>query len=101
MKKRFKSIQILLVMVISFFILALPGYLRSTNWSETKVASSDLGFENPSQENGLPDNETELKVFGQTAFFPVFLLGTNLSEQSSHLSCQAFSLHQKTFVLRC
>ena len=88
-------------MVICFFILALPGYLRSTSLSETKFASSDLGFENPSQENGLPDNENELKVFGQTAFFPLFLLDTNLSEQSSHLFSQTFSLHQKTFVLRC
>jgi hypothetical protein len=101
MKKRFKSMQIFLVIVICLFVLALPGYLRSTHFPETKFASSDLGFENPSQENGLPDNENELKVFGQAAFFTIFLLGTNLSEQSSHLFSQTFSLHQKTFVLRC
>ena len=101
MKKRFKSIQIFLVIAISLFILAFPAYLRCTNLSETKFASSDLGFENPDQENGLPDNENELKVFGPTAFFTIFLLGTNLFEQSSHLFSQALSLRQKTFVLRC
>jgi len=102
MKKRFKSIEIPLVIAICLFVLALPGYLRSTNLSETKFASSDLFFENPDQEKGLPDSgENESKVFGQTAFLTIFLLGTNLSEQSSYLFSQTFSLHQKTFVLRC
>ena len=101
MKKRFKSIQIFLVIAISFFILALPAYLRCTSFSETKFASSDLGFENPGQENGLPDNGNELKVFGPSAFSTTFLLSTNLFERSSHLFSQALSLRQKTFVLRC
>jgi flagellar basal body-associated protein FliL len=101
MKKRFKSIQIFLVIAISLFILALPAYLRCTNLSETKFASSDLGFENPGQENGLPDNGNELKVFGPTAFFTTFLLSTNLFEQSLHLFSHTLSLRQKTFVLRC
>ena len=101
MKKRFKSIQIFLVIAISLFILALPTYLRCTNLSETKFASSDLGFENPDQEKGLPDNGNELKVFGLSAFFTAFLLSTNLFERSPHLFSQALSLRQKTFVLRC
>ena len=86
---------------MSLFILALPAYLRCTNLSETKFASSDLGFENPGQENGLPDNGNELKVLGPTAFFTTFLLSTILFERSSHLFSQALSLRQKTFVLRC
>jgi hypothetical protein len=101
MKKRFKRIKILLVIAISLFILALPAYLRCTNLSETKFFSSDLSFENPDQENGLSDNENELKVFGPTALFTVFLPGTNFSEQSSHLFSQVLSLRQKNFVLRC
>lgn len=101
MKKRFKSIEIFLVIAISLFILGLPAYLRCTNLSETKFVSSDLSFENPDQENGLPDNETELKIFGPTAFFTMFLLDTNLFDQSSHLFCQVLSARQKTFVLRC
>ena len=102
MKKRFKSIQIPLVILICLFVLALPGYLHSNNLSEAKFASSDLLFENPAQEHEVPYmGEGALKVFGQTAVFTMFLLGTHLSEQPSHLFSQTFSLHQKTFVLRC
>jgi len=99
MKKRFKIIQILLVIVISFFILA---YLGCTNFFGTKFASSVLFFENPIQENRLPDSgENALKGFGATAFFTTFLLGINLSEQSSHLHFRGLSLRHKTSVLRC
>ncbi len=102
MKKRSKIIQILLVIVICFFISALPAYLGCTNFSGIKFASSDLFFENPNQENGLPDSgKNELKVFGATAFFTMFLLGINLSEQSSHLHFRGLSLRHKTSVLRC
>jgi hypothetical protein len=89
------------VIAICFSILAIPAYLRCTRLSQTKFVSSDLSFENPDQEEGLPDGEKELKVFGPTAFFTLFLLGTNLSEQSSHLFSRALSLRQSTFVLRC
>jgi len=101
MGKRFKRIQIFLVIAISLFILELPAYLRCTSLSETKFASSDLGFENPGQENALPDNGNELKVFGSSGFSTTFLLSTNLFERSIHLFSQALSLLQKTFVLRC
>ncbi len=101
MKKRFKRIQIFLVIAISLFILALPAYLRCTKLSQTKFVSSDLSFENPDQEEGLPDNEKELKVYGPSTLLIIFLLGTNLFEQSSQLFSQAPSLRQKTFVLRC
>ena len=101
MKKRLKRIQIFLIIAICFFILAFPAYLRCTKLSQTKFVSSDLSFENPDQEEGLPDNEKELKVFGPTAFFTLFLLGTNLFELSSHLFSQSVSLRQKTLFLRC
>jgi flagellar basal body-associated protein FliL len=101
MKKRFKSLQISLVVAISVLILALPAYLRCTNLSEAKSASSDLSFENPDQANEPPDSENELKVFRPTPFFTIFLLGTNLFEHSSHLFSQALSLRQKNFFLRC
>jgi hypothetical protein len=101
MKKRFGNIEIFLVVAISFFILALPAYLHCTNLSETKFSSFDLSFENADQKEGPLDNENGLKVFGLTAFSIIFLLGTNLFERSSHLSSQALSLRQKTFILRC
>jgi len=101
MKKRFEGIKIFLVIAISFFILALPAYLRSTRLSQTKFISSDLSFENPGQEEGLPDNEKELKVYGSSALLIIFHLGTDLFEQSSHLFPQSLSLRQIAFVLRC
>jgi len=101
MKKRFESIQILLVIAISLFILAIPDYLRRTSLSETKLIHFELSFENPDQKNGPLDNENEWKVFAPTAFSIIFLLGTNLFERFSHLFSQALSLRQKTFVLRC
>jgi len=101
MKKGFKNIRIFLVIAISLFLLALPAYHRCTNFSKTKFVSFDLSFENPEQENGLPDNENELKVFGPAAFFTIFLLGINLFEEPSRLFSRAISLLQENSVLLC
>ena len=101
MKKRFEGIQILLVIGMSLFILALPAYLRCTSLSETKFISFDLSFENPDQKDGPLDNENGLKAFGPPAFFAILLLGTNLFEQFSHLFSAILSLHQKVLTLRC
>ncbi len=101
MKKRFKRIQIFLGIAISLFILALPAFLRCTQLSQSKFVSSDLGFESPDREEGLPDNEKELKVFGPSAFPINFLLVTNLFEQPSYLFPEALSVRQGIVVLRC
>ncbi len=101
MKKGFKNIQIFLVIAISVFILALPPSPGSTKPAQIKFVSSDLSFENPDQEERLPDSEHGLKVFGPTAFLTIFLLCTNVFQQSSHLFPRALSLRQRTSVLRC
>jgi hypothetical protein len=101
MKKRFKRIQIFLVIAISVFILAPPVYLHYSNLLDAKFLSSDLGFENSDRENRPPDNENDLKVFGPAAFSILSILGTHLFEQSSHFFPQPFSLRHKTFGLRC
>jgi hypothetical protein len=101
MNKRFKGIQIFLVIAVSVFILALPAYLRYTHLLQTKSVSSNLSFENPVQEEGLPDNEKELKVYGLSTLLIIFLLGANLFELSFHLFPQVDSLHQRIVVLRC
>ena len=101
MKERFKRIQIYLIIAISLFILAFPAYLRCTRLSQTKFVSSDLSFENPDQEEGLPDNEKESKGYGPSTLLIRFLWDANLFEQSSHLLPRSLSLRQKTSVLRC
>jgi hypothetical protein len=101
MKKRSRSIQVLLVISISLFVLALPAYLHCRNLSEIKFASYELSFETPDQENELAGNENELKIFGPSAFSTTFLPDTNFFEQYSHLFPQVISLRQNTLVLRC
>ena len=101
MKKRPKWIHIFQVMAISVFILAHPVYLRCTQLSETKFVSSDLSFENPDQEEELPNKEKQLNGFVPTAFLTVFLLGIKLLDPSSHLFPLPLSLRQETLILRC
>ena len=101
MKKRFKGIQIVLIIAISLFILAFPAYLRCTHLSQIKFVSSDLGFENPAQEEGVPDKEKELKAYGLITPLIIFLLDTHLFELSFHLFPQTLSLRQRIVVLRC
>lgn len=100
MKRRFKGIQIFLVIAISFFILAFPAYLRNTGLLQTKLASWNLSFENPDQEQGLTGNEKGLKVYGLSTLLIMFLWSTNLFEQSCNLFSHTLSPHQKTSVLR-
>ena len=101
MKKRFKGIQLFLVIAICLFVVMLPAYLRCNQLSQTKLISSDLSLENPDQEDGLPDNEKELKVYGPSTLLIIFLLGITSFEQSSYLFSQAPSLRQRIVVLRC
>ena len=101
MRKKFKRIQILPVIAISLFILALPAYLRCSQPSQTKFVSSDLSFENPDQKEGLPDHEKEWKGYGPSALLIMFLLGSNPFEQSSYLFSQMLSLRQRIAVLHC
>ncbi len=101
MKKRLKGVQIVLVVAISLFILAFPAYLRCTQLSQIKFVSSDLGFENPAQEDGVPDNEKKLKVCGPITLLIIFLLRTNPFELSFHFFLRALSLRQRIIVLRC
>jgi len=90
-----------LVILISVFILAFPAYLRCTKLSQARFVSSDLSFENPHQEDGLPDNEKELKVYGSSALLIIFLLGITFFDRPCSLSSQALSLPQRIVVLRC
>jgi hypothetical protein len=101
MKKKFKRIQIFLVIAISLLILLFPAYLPCINLSQTKSVSSDLSFENPDQEERLADNEEELNAYGPSALLIMFLLDINLFGQSSHFFPRSLSLFQKASILRC
>ena len=101
MKTSFKRVHIFLPVAISLFVLAVPVYLRCAHLPQTKFVSCDLSFENSDQEEGLPDNEKELKVYGLGTFLTVFLFGTNFFYLSFHLFPQVLSLRERIAVLRC
>jgi hypothetical protein len=101
MNKRFKGIQIFLAIAISLFTLVLPAYLRCAELSQTKFVSSDLSFENPDQEEGLPVNEKEWKVYRPSPLLIMFFLGINLFEPFSQLFPRSLSLRERIVVLRC
>ena len=101
MKKRFEWVEIFLVIAISVFILAHPAYLCCAKLLQTKFTPSDLSFENPDQEDRLPDNEKELKMYGPSTLLIMFLLGMTLFNQPFYLSRQALSFRQRIVVLRC
>ena len=102
MKERIKRIQIPLVIAICLFVMTLPAYLRCTDFSVTKIASSDLFFQNPDQENRVPDSgKSDSKVFGLIAFFTIFLPDADLARECLNLFSRPLSLLQKTSVLRC
>ncbi len=100
MRKKFKGIEISLVVAISLLILALPAYIRCTHLAHTKFVSSDLSFENPVQEEGIPDNQKELKVYGAITFLIMFLLVNKIC-QTSFPFPQASSARQRIIILRC
>ena len=100
MEKRLRRTESCLVLAICLSILALPTYFRSNRLSQTKLVSSDLSFERPGQEEGLPDHE-KVKAFRPAAFFTRSLLDTHISEPPSHLLSHTLSPRQKKSVLRC
>ena len=101
MNHRHKGVQDFLIVVASLLILIFPAYLRCNQLSQIKLVSSDIGFENPVQENGVPDDQKELKVYGATSFLVIFLSVTNLFERSFHFFFQSASLFQRIVVFRC
>jgi hypothetical protein len=101
MKKRFKGIEIFLVITISFFVLAFSAYLRCAQLSQTKFGPSDLSFANPNQEEGLPATEKEGKGYGLSTMLMMSLWGRHLFGPSSHSFPRFLSLRQKSYVLRC
>lgn len=101
MEKRFKGLQIFLLIAISFLILAPPAYLRFAKLSEANFFPSDLIFENPDQRDGESDSGKELNTFGPSVSSIIFFPGCDLMVQFFHFIPEAPSPRQKAFTLRC
>ena len=96
-----RSIQSLLVIAISFFILVFPAYLRYTNLSEMNFFPTDLNFENPDQEDQLQDQQHGSDLFSLNVFYALSLPEANPFKQLCHFFSPVPSLDQKTSILRC
>jgi hypothetical protein len=96
-----RSIQILLVIVISFFILFFPAYFRYTHLSEIPLFSTDLSFENPDQDDQLQEQQHGSASFLLSVFPTLLPPKVNPFTQFCHFFSSALSLDQKTSLLRC
>jgi hypothetical protein len=98
---RSKSIQILLAIAISSFIVVFPAYLRYNDLSETDLSSTDLIFENPDQDDQLNDQQHESDGVLLSLLSVTFLPSTHLLNPFSPLLAPDISTHCKTSILRC
>jgi len=96
-----RSIQILLGIVISFFLLFFPASFCYIDLSEITLVSTDLNFENPDQDDQLQDHQYGSSSISLSVFPTQFLAETNPLTQFCHFFPLAPSLDQKTSILRC
>jgi hypothetical protein len=101
MKKRFKQIELFLVVAISAFIFAFPAYLHCTDLSGDRIFSTDLSFENSDQVDGSPNEWNQLKASVSVILPNRSLQDINLFPQLSHLFFRTLSNRQEIFVLLC
>jgi hypothetical protein len=101
MKKRFKQIELFLVVAISAFIFAFPAYLHCTDLSGDRIFSTDLSFENSDQIDGSPNEWNQLKASVSVILPNRSLQDINLFPQLSHLFFRTLSNRQEIFVLLC
>ena len=96
-----RSIQILLVVVVSFFILFFPAYFHYAHLSEITFFSTDLSFENPDQNDQIQEQQHGSASFSLSVFPTLLLPEANPFTQFYDFFSSALSLGQKTSLLRC
>jgi hypothetical protein len=95
-------IQTFLPIVISFVILGFPFYPRSSNFTEANHSSTDLGFENPDQDDQFVDQQQDGSKAFVLTFFPFgFLPEADVFNHSPYFFSQTPSLNQENLILRC
>ena len=63
-------IQTFLPIAISLFILVFPFYSRCSYFAEANLFSTDLGFENPDQDDQFVDQQQDASKAFVLAFLP-------------------------------
>lgn len=100
MERRLKNIQVLIV-AISFFILAFPAYFHYCNLSGVDFHSGDPIVEPSDQDDLLIDHLSGSKIFPPNTLSGPFLSNINVFEQLPLIAFQRSSLDQQTLTLRC
>ena len=98
---KIKPSRIFVASMISLFVFLFPAYVRFADLADDNLIPSDLGFENPDDNNPLLDGHKELKVFVSATFFNIFFLEINTFEHTPCFSFLADPFDQKPFVLLC
>ncbi len=88
-------------MVICAFTLVFPAYLRCSNLGGAKLLSTDLGFENPDQEDVFFGEQNESQAFVSIVLLIKLPPGANLFDRISRFCSPTSFLDQQTSILRC
>ena len=99
MNRMQKGIQILLIMVISFFMLLFPSYLHYNYVVDADFTSSDPIFQNLDDDHLLVERQDEFVVFESCDFSNI--RGAFFLESLACLSFQTSALNRDTIVYRC
>jgi hypothetical protein len=98
--KKFKGIQLLLVIVISLFFLVFLAYLHYDSLTGADFLPSTLSYQNLDEDSPSVGSLNKSRVFTLSFTHFVSFPGTNLITQLLHLVPQTSFLQQRTSVLR-
>ncbi len=101
MKIRLERTQPILALFIAFHLAFCLAYLQYNELIEIDILSPRHSFENPDQENLLPDHQGKAKIFIQGFSPAVCFLSFILIKQPSRFSFQIDPLDGRIPVLRC
>jgi hypothetical protein len=96
-----KSVQTVLVIIVSAAIFMFPACLHSSLFTGVKLLSTDLSFENPDQDDTVSYQPGQSKAFVSTALTFKSPPGTILSDQITRLWLLVSFPDQKASLLRC
>jgi hypothetical protein len=100
MKGRFKKINVILVLAISFSIPLFSTYLQYCDLSGTVLHSTDMSFEDVYDED-LSILKNEFNTLVPIASCTIFFQSHNFIEECYLFSSQITSHSQNKSILRC
>ena len=98
---RNRSIEIILAIAFSSFVVIFPAYLRYTGLSEIDLSSTDLILENPGQDDQLDDQQHESDAVELRIVSTPHLSEAELFNPVSSFCAPETSARLKISILRC